>query len=154
MHLVFLVGIWGPAKFPLPVLFLVLFRFLVALIKMIIFSSFSCFHIECEDDLLLGPFSASSLDYWFSQCTKLWQLHLCFYYHSCSFRTFVCFLLSLLSLSFDKLSSWKVWWQKVYCCGQNDNWNVLLLRIWNSLTVTGDMGHTFVFGFVFDFLYL
>ena len=153
MHLVFLVGIWGPAKFPLPVLFLVLFRFLVALIKMIIFSSFFMFPHWVWRRLAIRPFL----------CIITWLL--IFPMHQTStvasvfllpqlLLTFVCFLLSFLSLSIDKLSSWKVWWQKVYCCGQNDNWNVLLLRIWNSLTVTGDMGHTFVFGFVFDFLYL
>lgn len=153
MHLVFLVGIWGPAKFPLPLLFLVRFRFLVALIKMIIFSSFFMFPHWVWRRLAIRPFL----------CIITWLL--IFPMHQTStvasvfllpqlLLTFVCFLLSFLSLSIDKLSSWKVWWQKVYCCGQNDNWNVLLLRIWNSLTVTGDMGHTFVFGFVFDFLYL
>ena len=153
MHLVFLVGIWGPAKFPLPVLFLVLFRFLVALIKMIIFSSFLMFLLWVWRRLAIRPFL----------CIITWLL--IFPMHQTStvasvfllpqlLLTFVCFLLSFSSLSIDKLSSWKVWWQKVYCCGQNDNWNVLLWRIWNSLTVTGDMGHTFVSGFVFDFLYL
>ena len=153
MHLVFLVGIWGPAKFPLLVLFLVLFRFLVALIKMIIFSSFFMFPHWVWRRLAIRPFL----------CIITWLL--IFPMHQTStvasvfllpelHLTFVCFLLSFLSLSIDKLSSWKVWWQKVYCCGQNDNWNVLLWRIWNSLTVTGDMGHTFVFGLVFDFLYM
>ena len=153
MHLVFLVGIWGPAKFPLPLLFLVRFRFLVALIKMIIFSSFFMFPHWVWRRLAIRPFL----------CIITWLL--IFPMHQTStvasvfllpqlLLTFVCFLLSFLSLSIDKLSSWKVWWQKVYCCGQNDNRNVLLWRIWNSLTVTGDMGHTFVIGFVFDFLYL
>ena len=153
MHLVFLVGIWGPAKFPLPVLFLVLFRFLVPLIKMIIFSSFFMFPHWVWRRLAIRPFL----------CIITWLL---IFSNAPNFDSWICvfittvppnlcmFFTQFLSLSIDRLSSWKVWWQKVYCCGQNDNWNVLLWMIWNSLTVTGDMGHTFVFGLVFDFLYM
>ena len=153
MHLVFLVGIWGPAKFPLPVLFLVLFRFLLALIKMIIFSSFFMFPHWVWRRLAIRPFLC--IITWIlifpmyqtstvASVFLLPQLLLTFVWFSPSFYLFL--LINYPRGKFD---------DKKFICGQNDdNWNVLLWRIWNSLTVTGDMGHTFVIGFVCDFLYL